>query len=186
MAGWDVTYQITRRDGKIRMLREVAITLDDASSDHAVVGTLTDITESQSIQNQLRFFENALHVFVDNDVSPMALLDSSLNFVSVGKYFAQLLSYLPEDLNGQSIDILAKNFSILDPIHSTKTLPFSEAFRNAVKQAIESKQPFLNLALRTLEPDSESKSLSIDILTMGQTSEVTGIVLKLNLQVVSG
>ena len=186
MAGWDVNYRITRRDGKIRMLREVAITLNDASSDHAVVGTLTDITELQSIQNQLRFFENALDVLVDNDVNPIALLDSSLTFISVSKFFAQSLSFLPLELNGQSIELLAKNLSIVDPMNSAKTLPFSEAFKDAIKQAIETKKPFLNLALRTLQPESESKSLSIDILPITQASEVSGVVLKLNRQVVSG
>lgn len=180
-AGWDVTYHITRRDGQIRLLREVAITLDDASSDHAVVGTLSDITESQSIQNKLSFFEQAIHVLAENDIYPVALLDSSLDFVSVSKYFAQSLCSAPLDLEGQSIDILAKNFSLLDPIDSEKNIPFSKTFRDAAKQVIESNQPCLNLALRMLQPNQHNTNVRIDILPLSQEAEVRGVVLKLNL-----
>jgi two-component system CheB/CheR fusion protein len=48
--GWDITYRIQRRDGVVRVFREVGIILDGGLEDASVFGTLADVTEQQSAQ----------------------------------------------------------------------------------------------------------------------------------------
>lgn len=178
---WDLTYQITHRDGSQRMLREVAITLDDAHSDHAVVGTLTDITEPHLDLNRVRLVEDGFQVLMESENHPAALLDSALSFVSVSERLAQSLHLTPQDLIGQSIEVLAKHVCLRDPANPSEVNPGSEAFQTVARQALATNKPSLNLPGAFLHPDTQKVSLSLDVLPI-PPGEPTGLLLRLNLQ----
>jgi two-component system CheB/CheR fusion protein len=90
-AGWDITYRLTLRNGARRTMREVGIPLQDASSDHAVVGTLIDITEQRQLTSRLRFLQAAFQTLIESVPQPMALLDSDLRIVAINSAFVMAL-----------------------------------------------------------------------------------------------
>lgn len=97
-AGWTVTYGFTRRDGQRRTMLEVAIPLRDASSDHAVVGTLSDITDRHQQASRLALLRESLQALLARDPDPTALLDGDLRVVLINPAFTRLLPALaPED-----------------------------------------------------------------------------------------
>ena len=162
-AGWSVTYQITRRDGAIRLLHEVAIPLDDMNTDHAVVGTLTDKTEQQSILNEVSFLQGAVNGLIAGDSQPAALFDSSLHFLAVSESFAGLFNIKSSDYFGQSLDLLTDRLSLLPVLIPAEANVCLQPLREVLRQVVETKQPALALPAQCLpaprQPSSSNPSL---------------------------
>lgn len=183
--GWDVCYRLSRRDGSVKLLREVAIRLDDMSSDHAVVGTLTDITDQQALVNKVQFLDRATQVLLESDPHPAALLDSSHCFVSVSEGFARSISSKPQDLIGQSIDILANYFSLCDPAQPAERKPFVEGFRAAAQLARGNSNGWVHLPCAWLQPEFGNGSVQLDLLPILPSSAPASFVLRLTIPATS-
>jgi len=181
-AGWNVSYQITCRDGTVKTLREMAIPLAEADSDHAVVGTLTDISDQQMIQNQVSFFERAIQILIENDVHPAALLNQSLHFVRVSERFARHLNCSSQDLQGQTIDVIAEHLSLLESSQLSAMRAVSEGWRGLAKQVMDSKKACLHLPCQPLAVSSPNQNLSMDLLPLDTSSSSIGLLLRLMIQ----
>ncbi|MEB3318886.1 MAG: chemotaxis protein CheB [Cyanobacteriota bacterium] len=180
-AGWDLTYQISHRDGRIRRIHEVAITLQDLDSDHAVVGTMADITEQQAILQHTHVLTQACRMLLDNDPRPAALLDSSLVFICVNERLAQHLQMRAEQLIGQSMDVLAEHLSLRDPATPPSApTPLSQTFREVAQQVIDTNQSCLAQPCVLLQPEPQTLALNLDFLPIAHPPDPTGLLLLLN------
>jgi PAS domain-containing protein len=163
------------------MIHEVAIPLDDVDSDHAVVGTLTDITEQRVVLEQTQFLTHACRALLENDPRPAALLNASLSLTCVNQRLADYLQLSAEALIGQSIDILAEHFSLRDPAtHPAAQTPLSQTFREVAKQVIETNKSCLALPCAFLQPETQNVSLSFDCLPIAHPPDPSGLLLRLN------
>lgn len=177
--GWDVTYRLSHRDGTVKLLREVALRLDDASSDHAVVGTLTDITDQRALLTKVQVLDCATQVLLESNSHPAALLDSSHCFLSVSEGFARSFSATPKDFKGQTVDVLAKYLSLDHPAQPSERPPFIEGFRAAAKQAQEIPNACVPLACLWLHPEFGNTSLTLDLLAIPLPTAPAGFLLRL-------
>lgn len=134
-AGWDVTYDLTRRDGSRRRMREVAIPLEDARSDHAVVGTLTDITAQRQQALDLAFLRESLQTLLKDDPQPMALVDGALRVVLINGAFARTLRVSAEEVAEASLDAFVDRLVPLAPVNGDPRLSLMDALRSVAQQA---------------------------------------------------
>ncbi|MFY7694741.1 MAG: PAS domain-containing protein [Cyanobium sp.] len=177
--GWDVTYRITRRDGEIRTLREVAIRLDEDTSEGTVVGTLTDITDQQLLLQRNQFLAGAFRSLIEVETQPVALLDASLRVVLSNESFAQCLHTPSPELQGRPLEEVAQAL-ILSPEGSSPDQPSSERLRSLAMQVMESNQPQLGLSIRFLEAVGQTSRFTIDVLPINDSLGLRGVLLKLS------
>jgi two-component system CheB/CheR fusion protein len=175
-AGWSVTYQIARRDGAIRLLHEVAIPLDDMNTDHAVVGTLTDKTDQQSILNEVSLLQGAVNGLIAGDSQPSALFDPSLHFLAVSESFASLFNIKPSDYLGQSLDLLVDRLSLVPAPLSSEANASLQPLREVARQVMETKQAALALSAQCLPAPFQPSSVvaSLEATTDEGIAAVSG------------
>jgi len=104
-SGWTVIYRLVRDDGTELALKEVA-TVVDASDDHYVVGTLTDVTSELLVSKHTHFLASGYTSLVANENMAAALVDKSLCIVSAGLGFAKLLQQQPDTISEQHLQDL--------------------------------------------------------------------------------
>ncbi|MEB3260500.1 MAG: CheR family methyltransferase, partial [Cyanobacteriota bacterium] len=135
LEGWSIAYSFTRRDGQRRTLREVAIPLRDASSDHAVVGTLSDITDQERQTRQLAGLRDAWHTLIRRDPHPTALLAGSGRAVLINRPLARLVPDLAlADGEDTSLHPLTRRLVPLD-----SSLPHDATWLESTLQAMARK-----------------------------------------------
>jgi two-component system, chemotaxis family, CheB/CheR fusion protein len=178
-AGWDVTYRITRRDGEIRTFREVAIRLDEGTSEGTVVGTLTDITDQQLLLQRNQFLAGAFRSLIQTEHQPVALLDASLRVMFINDSFVQCLHTPSPELQGRPLDEVAQAL-VLHPDCLPQEKPSSERLRSVAAQVMESNQPQLGLSVRFVEAVGETSQFLIDVLPVNDSLGMCGVLLKLS------
>jgi two-component system CheB/CheR fusion protein len=178
-SGWDLTYRITRRDGEIRTLREVAIRLDEGTSEGTVVGTFTDITDQQMLLERNQFLAGAFRTLIQTESQPVALLDSSLRVMFVNESFAQCLHTPSPELQGRPLDEVAQAL-IVYPHSLPQEKPSSERLRSVAAQVMESNQPQQGLSVRFVEAVGQTSRFSIDVLPINDSLGIRGVLLKLS------
>jgi two-component system CheB/CheR fusion protein len=179
--GWEISYRMTRRDGEVRLFREVAILLDGGDVESTVFGTLSDITEQQATLNQKQFLGRAFQSLMDCDPLPIALLDASLRLVAMNGPFSQRFGGNSADRSCLTIDDLEKVVVLLrEPVNSGAETPAQGGLRTLAEQAMESKQPYLQQSAEWLQPGANKPTLSLDILPIHSTEESTGLLLKVH------
>ena len=177
--GWDVTYRITRRDGEIRTLREVAIRLDEGTSEGTVVGTFTDITDQQMLLDRNQFLAGAFRTLIQTENQPVALLDAALRVMFVNESFAQCLHTPSPELQGRPLDEVAQAL-ILYPESLQQEKPSSERLSSVAAQVMESNQPQQGLSVRFVEAVGQTSRFSIDVLPINDSLGIRGVLLKLS------
>jgi len=177
--GWDVTYRITRRDGEIRTFREVAIRLDEGTSEGTVVGTLTDISDQQILLQRNQFLTDAICTLIKTENQPVALLDASLRVMFINESFAQCLHTPSPELQGRPLDEVAQAL-ILYPESSPQEKPSSERLRSVAAQVMESNQAQQGLSVRFLEAVGQTSRFTIDVLPINDPLGIRGVLLKLS------
>jgi two-component system CheB/CheR fusion protein len=178
-SGWDVTYRITRRDGEIRTLREVAIRLDEGISEGTVVGTLTDITNQQMLLQHNLFLAGAFRILIQTENQPIALLDDSLRIMFINDSFAQCLHTPSPDLQGRPLNEVAQAF-IHYPVDSPQGKPSSERLSSLAAQVMESNQPQQGLSVGFLEAIGQTSWFTIDVFPLNDSLGIRGVLLKLS------
>jgi two-component system CheB/CheR fusion protein len=192
-AGWDVTYEITRRDGSLRTLREVAIPLEDASSDHAVVGTLTDITEHQQQASEFACLRESLQSLIQDDPQPMALLDGDLRVVVINEALSRTLRASSGELAEASLETLDRRLVPLGSASGEPPMSLVESLRAMVQQAktrsIASARLAVSLAVEeTLSGEGIPKGLpsegspperSLEVIPIPYEPGAPGVLLRL-------
>jgi len=176
--GWDVTYSITRRDGEIRTLREVAIRLDASTSEGTVVGTLTDITDQQMLLQRNLFLASAFRILIQAENQPVALLDASLRVMFTNDSFAQCLHIPSTELPGRLLDEVAQAF-ILHSGSLPQEKPSSERLSSLAAEMMESNQPQHGLSVRFVEAGGQTSWFTIDMLPLNDSLGIRGVLLKL-------
>jgi two-component system CheB/CheR fusion protein len=178
--GWEITYQMKRRDGEVRLFREVAIILDGGDDASTVFGTLSDITEQQAILNQKQFLGSAFESLMECDPLPIALLDATLQLVAMNGHFIRSFGGNSDDLSCQTIDDLAKVLILLDQANPGAQTPAPGALRTLAEQAMESHQPCLQQTAEWLQPGTKNPRLRLDLLPVHHAGDSTGLLLKLH------
>lgn len=174
---WDVTYRITRRDGEIRTLREVAITLEEGSSEPSVVGTLTDITDQQRLLQRNQFLASAFRALIQTDHQPVVLLDASLRVVVISERFASSLRTSPSECQGRSWDdVVLALVENREP--SSGQSPTFQRLSAVARQVIQSGEPQLGLAVRCLEPGGENDLFTLDVFPINDSLGLQGVLLR--------
>ena len=176
---WDVTYGITRRDGEIRTMREVAITLDEGMSEGSVVGTLTDITDQQRLVQRNQFLSSAFRTLIETGDQPVALLDASLRAVLVNDRFARSLRTPSTELQGRFLDDVALALIETPKSSSDQKMTFKRLSAVAM-QVIQSGEPQLGLAVRFLEAGGDNDPFTIDVCPINNSLGLQGVLLKLS------
>jgi PAS domain-containing protein len=180
-SGWEITYQIQRRDGKVRSVREVAVVVGETSDDGSVFGTLTDVTDQQATLSQKHFLGGAFHTLMQSDAHPIALLDASLRIVAFNEHFARCFSPASYDFQGKTVDDLSRLLILLDQASPSAALPSTDDLRAVAQQAIESGQPSLQHPAMFLQADLRHSPLSIDVLPIKGLADQAGLLLKLHI-----
>lgn len=103
--GWRVTFRLRIPDGRERTFEEVATVLEDGN-EHEVVGTITDVTEVRRMERRNALLASAFEERQGSETQSLALLDDTLQFVSVSEAFAACLRRPAAALRGQSLDCL--------------------------------------------------------------------------------
>jgi two-component system CheB/CheR fusion protein len=102
---WSVTYRLRRRDGQLSTLQETATVLDDGH-DHAIVGTLSDVTEQHRLEQHSRLLAQGFETLIAHGNAAVALLDHSLCCVAASPGLAAALGSPPASLLSRSLDQL--------------------------------------------------------------------------------
>lgn len=177
--GWDLTYRITRRDGEIRTLREVAIRLDEGTSEGTVVGTLTDITDQQILLQRNQFLASAFRTLIQTENQPVVLLDASLRVVFINESFAQCLQTPLPEIEGRSFEMLEQKL-IVDSESSPPAKPYSQRLCSVALQVMERSQPQLGLPVQCLEEFGKPSSFTLDVFPVNDSLGLRGVLLKLS------
>lgn len=178
--GWEITYRMKRRDGEVRLFREIAIILDGGDNASTVFGTLSDITEQQATLDQKQFFGSAFQALMESDTLPIALLNASFRLVAMNGQFAKMFGSDSGNLLCQSIDDLAKVLIRLDqgnPMAETAALG---GLRTLAEQVMESQQPCLQQTVAWLQPGTNNPELRLDLWPVHHAGERAGLLLKLH------
>jgi two-component system CheB/CheR fusion protein len=178
-AGWNVIYSLNLRDGSRRTMREVGIPLEDASSDHAVVGTLIDITEHQQQASQLRFLQTSFQTLIESVPQPTALLDPDLHVVWINPAFARTLQPLAQTPGEITLDILATQLVPLDPATSAATGSLEEVLRTAAQQAGARSFAVVQLPVALPHGERPGEGRTLEVVPIPHDPEAPGLLLRL-------
>lgn len=178
--GWSVTFRLRLRDGRERAFQEVASVLDD-SSDHAVVGTLTDVTEVRRLERRHALLASAFQQSQAKESKPIALLDDALEFVSVTDSFASCCGRSAGELCGQSLADLETALTLaVEPDQSQQAGP-PGSLRQLVQQVIRSHQPARQQPVLLSCParPGPARRACLDLLPLGEPGKRIGVLLHL-------
>lgn len=170
-----------RRDGEVRLFREVAVILDGGDDEPTVFGTLSDVTEQQATLNEKQFLGSAFQSLMECDPLPIALLDASMRLVAMNGPFSRSFGEDAGDLSCQSIDDLAKLLILLDQSNPGAETPAPGRLRTLAEQAMDSQEPCLQQTAEWLQPGPNNPRLRLDFLPIHHTGESAGLLLKLHL-----
>ncbi|MEB3259076.1 MAG: PAS domain-containing protein, partial [Cyanobacteriota bacterium] len=182
-AGWTVTYGFTRRDGQRRTMLEVAIPLLDASSDHAVVGTLSDITDQHQQASHLALLRESLQALLARDPDPTALLDGDLRVVLINPAFTRLVpTSTPEGGEAPPLTVIER----LVPLASGRGKAegaMAEVLRAVAQQAGANAANPVRLPVAWAEgqaPASEGpEAFTLEVVPVPADLEAPGLLLRL-------
>lgn len=182
-SGWTVIYRLVRDDGMELALKEVA-TVVDASDDHYVVGTLTDVTSELLVAKNTHFLASGYTSLVANENMAAALVDESLCIVSVGIGFAKLLQQQPDTISGQHLQDLPLALEVtpnsdFEATAIAQPSADSPSIVKLVSSILHSKQPVEASTVTARLALSPYTLLYLTIVPVLEASRVEGVLLML-------
>jgi len=179
--GWSVTFRLRVSDGRVRAFQEVASVLEDGS-DQEVVGTLTDVTEVRLLERRHALLACAFEVIQADESKPIALLDDTLQVVSVSESFASLLARPASALQGQPLESLEPALALLaEHDQASREVPVvATSLQQLVEEVIRSHQPAHRQAVVRASPESPSSRVRLDLLPLGKSGQGLGVLLHLH------
>lgn len=178
--GWRVTYRLRLRDGGEITLQEVARVLDD-HNDRSVVGTLTDVTEMRRLERRSQLLACAFQAIQATETQAFMLLDDSLCLMSVSESLASYLGPTAQEMIGQQLESLAKQWPCTKSAHSAgKPVGLGlDQLSDLANEALHSQQPRIVLQLETGRADDPEGGIGVELLPLIHRGDVLGLLVRL-------
>lgn len=179
--GWRVTFRLRIPDGRERAFEEVATVLDDGN-DHEVVGTLTDVTEVRRMERRNALLASAFQEMQASETQSIALLDDTLQFVSVSEAFAACFARPARELRGQSLDCLDAALTLpLPSDRQTESAPTSPgSLRQLVQDVIHGDRSVQRQSVLLTSDDQSGEQAHLDLLPLVESGQGLGVLLQLH------
>ncbi|MCP4713500.1 MAG: PAS domain S-box protein [Deltaproteobacteria bacterium] len=99
---------VQRKDGKlIRTEENIVLAYDSSGAAREAIGTIRDITRRKQMEDELRQARDQLDNIIESSLDSIVITDRCGNIVRVNRAFADMVGYLPEELQGKSTVELA-------------------------------------------------------------------------------
>jgi two-component system CheB/CheR fusion protein len=179
--GWRVTFRVQIPDGRIRAFEEVATVMDDGI-DHEVVGTLMDVTEVRLMEHRNALLAGAFQEIQASETRSIALLDDTLQFVSVSEAFAACVGLPACELNGQSLDCLeaALTLPLATAAQQQDDRTTHRSLRQLAQDVILSHQPAERQTVLMARANQPGDHAQLDLLPLGGGGQALGVLLQLS------
>ena len=178
--GWRVTYRMRLRDGGVVTLQEVARVLDDPN-DHAVVGTLSDVTEMRRLQRRSQLLASAFQAIQATETQAIMLLDDSLCLVTVSDTLANYLGSTGQEMIGQQLESLVQKWpcSDNDTIVNKPVGLGLHHLPDLASEALRSQQTLLGQQIKTGRSDEPDGGIRVELLPIIDGGDVLGVLVRM-------
>lgn len=179
--GWRVTFRLQLPDGRVRAFEEVATVMDDGI-DHEVVGTLMDVTEVRLLERRNALLAGAFQEIQASEIQSIALLDDTLQFVSVSEAFAACFGLPVCELSGQSLDCLeaALTLPLASDAQQQDERTRHRSLRQLVQDVILSHRPVERQPVLMASSNQPGDHAQLDLVPLGESGQDLGVLLKLS------
>jgi two-component system CheB/CheR fusion protein len=177
--GWRVTYRMRLRDGGVVTLQEVARVLDDPN-DHAVVGTLSDVTEMRRLERRSQLLASAFQAIQATETQASMLLDDSLCLVTVSDTLANYLGSTGQEMIGQQLESLVQKWPCSDN-DTMVNKPVGLGIHHLpdlASEALRSQQPLLGQQIKTGRSDEPDGGIRVELLPIIDGGDVLGVLVR--------
>lgn len=179
--GWRVTFRLQIPDGRVRSFEEVATVMGDGI-DHEVVGTLMDVTEVRMMERRNALLADAFEKIQASKTQSIALLDDTLQFVSVSETFASYFGLPARELSGQSLERLeaALMLPLASDAQQQDDRTMHRSLRQLVQDVILSHRPVERQPVLMARANQPGVHAQLDLLPLGECGQALGVLLQLS------
>lgn len=166
-SGWNITYRLNTLSRGERTVQEIATLLED-SHDHGYVGTLTDITDQNLLDQTTALQAQGLQTMLEHEPAAVLLLDASLRVILANGRFAELAG-------GDHPPSLAQ-FTVQTDRNSQ---PDSVALLDLIRHGRKPLEPLCETTAGLQVDGVDRGRFSLEILPIVEEANERGVILRL-------